>query len=1072
MPIRVIPQSDLSYALVLHDSNGDELPEADGEVLTSVILRQLLAPTADPITDVFIASHGWKGDVPAAIEQYDAWTAAMVAAEADRRRMLAICPGFRPLIVCLHWPSLPWGDETHEEEGRSALLGGGKGQEDVDYWARLIAGSPPARTAIERILAASAGDSPFPVVSPAMNAAYRALHGETLLGEGDAATAPGMNQGAFIPQDIVDDYVASVDGVVAGNSRKVPGRGDALRAALLSPLRQLSFWTMKDRARRFGEGAAHAFVREVQRVAPNARLHLMGHSFGCIVVSGAVAGRSGKFGLSRPVESLFLLQGALSLWAFAEANPYGSGRGYFAAIHAEDLVAGPVVTTRSTFDLAVGRYYPLGAGLRRQSLLDRRLRPNLPRYGGLGAFGIQGVPGAVDLPMCSVEEDYEFGAGMLVNLEASEIIRTGAGLSGAHSDILHPEIAHAFWAAVMARSANPRRASEMLGRRVPSFRETTLGMAFESLRSPGAPTDSRLNDELEMGAAPPSRTDERELAAAAATPMSGASYLPDGDGSHWLHARIEGDTPLSTEQWAVLSFDVGVSMNESATSHVKIPDSALFGLGETEASLTIQITTEDFEVLDCVRELHVSRIGECTTAARFAIRPLHSGPSELVALIHKGGNFVHQFRITFDVDSMSSAAVGMTGRGRRPDAAAPLLPRTIGLLLSPTASGYDCVVWGAVCGKAKLVLTAAQLAAAVDEVRRALDVIVQHRDETGRRVFQEELDIPERDQRLALAELAQTGASLFRQLFFGPGSARDSQHVGQFLRQTLSADGPPMTLQIVGDGAPVPWGLVYLGPTRTGAPLNWNAFLGLRHVIEHLPLQNELAVHASTIASDAPRLALAVFMNKSIDAQMNDRFVARQKQFFESLADERHRLQLQFGRNEDELTQTMTADDSTAQIVYIFCHASSAGLADAGGAEAAALYLDGDVAITLRKLKQQSDDMGLLGGKPLVFINACESAQLSPTFYDGFVPFLMSRGARGVIGTECRTPARFAEAWAQRFFPRFLDGEPLGQLFLGLRREFMCQHGNPLGLLYAVHCDGDTAIAPAARVGTSRPSGH
>ena len=50
---------------------------------------------------------------------------------------------------------------------------------------------------------------------------------------------------------------------------------------------------------------------------------------------------------------------------------------------------------------------------------------------------------------------------------------------------------------------------------------------------------------------------------------------------------------------------------------------------------------------------------------------------------------------------------------------------------------------------------------------------------------------------------------------------------------------------------------------------------------------------------------------------------------------------------------------------------------------------------------------------------------------------------------------------AKRFFERFLDGAALGEAFLDLRREFLAQHGNPLGLLYAVHCDGDTRIEPA-----------
>ena len=58
------------------------------------------------------------------------------------------------------------------------------------------------------------------------------------------------------------------------------------------------------------------------------------------------------------------------------------------------------------------------------------------------------------------------------------------------------------------------------------------------------------------------------------------------------------------------------------------------------------------------------------------------------------------------------------------------------------------------------------------------------------------------------------------------------------------------------------------------------------------------------------------------------------------------------------------------------------------------------------------------------------------------------------------TPALFATEWAKRFFDRFLDGQALGDTFLELRREFLEQHNNPLGLLYAVHCDGDTRIQP------------
>ena len=64
---------------------------------------------------------------------------------------------------------------------------------------------------------------------------------------------------------------------------------------LLAPLRTLSFWKMKDRARRFGESGGAPLLADLMSAAAGrgVRFHLMGHSFGCIVVSAAVAGPGG-----------------------------------------------------------------------------------------------------------------------------------------------------------------------------------------------------------------------------------------------------------------------------------------------------------------------------------------------------------------------------------------------------------------------------------------------------------------------------------------------------------------------------------------------------------------------------------------------------------------------------------------------------------------------------------------------------------------------------------------------------------------------------------------------------------
>ena len=94
----------------------------------------------------------------------------------------------------------------------------------------------------------------------------------------------------------------------------------------------------------------------------------------------------------------------------------------------------------------MGHYYPMGAGI-----AGHRTLADLPRYGGVGSFGLQGLGTlAHDQRMGTVHAVYGFAAGRVHNLEASEVIRNGDGASGAHSDIAHPEVAHAAWQAIMS----------------------------------------------------------------------------------------------------------------------------------------------------------------------------------------------------------------------------------------------------------------------------------------------------------------------------------------------------------------------------------------------------------------------------------------------------------------------------------------------------------------------------------------------------------------------------------------------------------------------------------------------
>lgn len=472
MPLRHIDEGNVGYYLVLFDSDGKERREHDG----SLISEKLSEAVRDGVTDVFFSSHGWKGDIPAAISQYNSWIGAMAAQIADRDRAHALDPEFKALIVGVHWPSLPWGNE----DTGAALLGDDEpdefaaeqqmdDEELVQRYAERIADTPAAKTALATILAASEDDEIEAHLAGGMlpdhlESAYQTLFEQAGLGLGGAIAVPGSDQQAFTPTRIISEWTTAAGGEAAQPAADgqpgLLGRGfrHNVKDALLMPVRQLSFWAMKHRACHVGETGVHSLLIQLQKSAPKARFHLMGHSFGCIVVSAAISGPIDQgtvtSRLPRPVHSLFLVQGALSLWSFAESLPFPPNLpGYFRPIDVTPvLVSGPIVTTRSTFDHAVGTFFPLGAKLGDDLLLGE----DLPEFGGVGAFGLQGTATDTthDTMVLNADADYGFEAGHIYNIDASIVICRGNWPSGAHSDIAHSQIAHLFWQAALSGIAN------------------------------------------------------------------------------------------------------------------------------------------------------------------------------------------------------------------------------------------------------------------------------------------------------------------------------------------------------------------------------------------------------------------------------------------------------------------------------------------------------------------------------------------------------------------------------------------------------------------------------------------
>src|SRR5215216_5583976 len=101
MPIEEVPGTSLRYHLIAFDDQGRERGD-DPAGRMSQITADTLAD--QPITDVFIFSHGWMADLPAARRQYAKWVKAMGDSRGDIEQLAETRPGFRPLLVGLHWP--------------------------------------------------------------------------------------------------------------------------------------------------------------------------------------------------------------------------------------------------------------------------------------------------------------------------------------------------------------------------------------------------------------------------------------------------------------------------------------------------------------------------------------------------------------------------------------------------------------------------------------------------------------------------------------------------------------------------------------------------------------------------------------------------------------------------------------------------------------------------------------------------------------------------------------------------------------------------------------------------------
>lgn len=439
---------NLPYFETEIDKNGNLVNPSQVQDILNFLKTQ-----GNAIKDLFVMSHGWNNDETDARSLYESFftqfcnTLAQNAGPGVTAQQCA--------VIGILWPSKKFADASVTAGGAAGLAADPNLIAALDQLAAIVGPEQAAQIEKAKALLPSLEDDPEAQKSFAD--AVRSLlpntrdneegvqhlfemDGDDLLDqlshplpmasatndEGGGAASIGM-----IDSGDEEGSAQSLSSILAGI------KGGAMRL-----LNYTTYYLMKDRAGQVGRGGVAQMLQKIQAAFPGLRIHLIGHSFGCRVVTSAAAT------ISQPVASMTLLQAAFSHNSFSPDFDDTHQPGGFRAVIAQKKISGPLVISHSIKDTAVGLAYAIASRLARQnaSAIGDANDP----YGGLGRNGAQHTPEATDGDLQAVGSPYSFAAGKIANLKADTIIQE-------HSDIVHPEVAYALITATglsKARAAN------------------------------------------------------------------------------------------------------------------------------------------------------------------------------------------------------------------------------------------------------------------------------------------------------------------------------------------------------------------------------------------------------------------------------------------------------------------------------------------------------------------------------------------------------------------------------------------------------------------------------------------
>ncbi len=317
----------------------------------------------------------------------------------------------------------------------------------------------------------------------------------------------------------------------------------------------------------------------------------------------------------------------------------------------------------------------------------------------------------------------------------------------------------------------------------------------------------------------------------------------------------------------------------------------------------------------------------------------------------------------------------------------------------------------------------------------------------------------------------------------------DQRDAGRDLvRRVLDEPGTIQVARAGRSGLVFPWALVYDLPIQLGSPQQWRfcavveqlfdgtfaraplptqcphandhgldvlcpfGFWGLHHVIEEPPSMPKGRTLPSTVTMGAPPGTMVVAISQDLNAGATAAHLERLGRVVAPLAllraDDKQAIQ-------DDLART------ALEFVYFYCHGQRAELAGASpqprlGVGKGEVLDVGDLSAWYEAL--WPDDHWRTTS-PLVFINGCHTAEISPRTLVEFVDTFAGIYASGVIGTEITLDQAVASEAGELVWGGLRRGDGVGDALRSMRLALLLK-GNLMGLAYTAYCSADLHLEP------------